>query len=138
MNFTDVVNEIEAAGACFRLEGEKVHVWYPSDERREELAARIAFLRNYRAEVKAFLKARTAIPVMPPGVRLVQWGLKEPPIVVETGSVVFDSALFASSTLVQLGDLLANPNRNVGWTVPQLIERLAQVGVAVLLKSEVS
>jgi hypothetical protein len=138
MNLTDMVNEIEAAGACFRLEGEKVRVWYPTEERRDELAARIAFLRSYRAEVRAFLTARTAIPVMPPGVCLVRWNLKPPPVVVETGSVVFDSALFARSTLMQLGDLMANPNRNVGWTVPQLIDRLAQVGVAVSLKAEVS
>ena len=36
----------------------------------------------------------------------------------------------------QLGVALAQPKRWVGWSTPQLIDRLAQVGVIVTLESE--
>ena len=71
---------------------------------------------------------------MPPGVRLVKWKLKEPPVAIETCTVVTEPALFASTTLEQLRIVLPNPKRWVGWGVFQLIERLAQVGVAVALE----
>jgi hypothetical protein len=71
---------------------------------------------------------------MPSGVRLLTWNLKQPPVAIETCSVVIDPALFASSTLEQLRIALENPKRWVGWTVPQLIDRLAQVGVIVALE----
>jgi hypothetical protein len=70
---------------------------------------------------------------MPPGVRLISWNLKEPPIAIETCTVVTDPARFASTALAQLEAALANPRRWVGWSVPQLLDRLAQVGVTVAL-----
>jgi hypothetical protein len=73
---------------------------------------------------------------MPAGVRLVHWNLKEPPVAIDTCSVVIDPALFARSTLEQLRVALAQPKRWVGWSIPQLIDRLAQVGVTVTLESE--
>ncbi len=75
---------------------------------------------------------------MPEGVRLVRWKLKEPPIAMETCTVVTDPARFASTTLAQLKAALANPGRWVGWSVPQLIDRLAQVGVTVALEIDKS
>jgi len=72
---------------------------------------------------------------VPPGVRLIEWKLKEPPVAVETCAVVTDTALFARTTLEQLRTALAQPKRWIGWSVPQLIDRLAQVGVIVALES---
>ncbi len=138
MTVVDIVSEIEAAGIALRLDGGKVRVWYPDDERREELAEQVAFLREHRVEVAAFLKARSTVPAMPHGVRLIQWNLKEPPVVVEMCAIVTDPALFARTTLEQLRLALANPKRWVGWTVPQLIDRLAQVGVTVMLETSES
>ena len=71
---------------------------------------------------------------VPRGVHLVRWDLREPPVAIDTCSVVTDSALFASTTLEQLRAALANPKRWVGWSVAQLIDRLAQVGVTVTLE----
>jgi len=82
------------------------------------------------------LRERDVIPKMPPGVQLVSWNLKEPPVAVEVCSLVTDSALFARTTLDQLRTALAQPKRWLGWTVPQLIERLAQVGVTVEVSQE--
>ena len=72
---------------------------------------------------------------MPPGVRLVEWRLKEPPVCLEIYSIVMDSAKFAASTLGQIQALLNNPRAKVGWTMPQLIDRLTQVGVRVALET---
>ena len=76
-----------------------------------------------------------ATSTVPPGVRLIEWKLKEPPVAVETCAVVTDTALFARTTLEQLRTALAQPKRWIGWSVPQLIDRLAQVGVTVALES---
>lgn len=73
---------------------------------------------------------------MPAGVRLVLWNLLDPPVLIETCAVVTDSALFANTTLDQLRWALERPGRWVGWSVPQLINRLAQVGVIVALEHQ--
>jgi hypothetical protein len=137
-----VVDELEASGAVFRLDGEKVRVWYPDEQRRQELAGQVALLRNHRTEVTAFLKTRTTIPAMPPGVRLIDWKLKEPPVAIDICSVVVEPEKFARTTLNELRIALANQTARrkqcVGWTVVQLIDRLAQVGVRVVLETACS
>jgi hypothetical protein len=91
-------------------------------------------VRDHRAEVAELLKRRSIIPPMPPGVRLIGWQLKEPPIAIETDAVVTNPALFAIATLEELRVRLTIPKRRYGYSVPQLIDRLAQVGVTVALQ----
>jgi hypothetical protein len=136
MSISQILGEVEAAGIAFRLDGEGVRIWFPEPQQREELAGQVAFLRTHRDEVADFLRKRVAIPTMPPGVRLVKWSLKDPPVAIETCAVVTEPALFASTTLEQLRVALANPKRWVGWSVSQLLERLAQVGVTVVLEND--
>lgn len=136
MNVAETVSLIEAAGATLRLVGEKVLVRYPDEEQREQLIGQVALLRANKSEVAAFLKLRGIIPAMPGQVRLLEWKLKEPPVAIDTCSVVTNTALFARRTLEQLQTALAQPKRWAGWSVPQLIDRLAQVGVTVMLESE--
>jgi hypothetical protein len=136
MSVSQVLGEVEAAGIAFRLDGERVRIWFPEPWQREDLARQVAFLRAHRLEVTTFLRARATIPAMPPGVRLIAWKLKEPPVSIETCAVITDSALFVRTTLGQLRRALAQPKRWVGWSVPQLIDRLAQVGVIVALESK--
>jgi hypothetical protein len=136
VSVASILNEIEAAGAVLRLDAGTVRVWYPGEGCRRELARHVAFLRTCRAEVAACLQARRSLPGMPPGVRLLEWRLKEPPVGIDSCSVVTDSALFARSTLEQLRIALEEPKRWVGWSVPQLIDRLGQVGVLVALDPE--
>lgn len=62
MSLADVVNEVEAAGAAFQLEGGKVRVSFSDDELRKELSGQIALLRENRGEVAAYLKGRNTIP----------------------------------------------------------------------------
>jgi len=63
-------------------------------------------------------------------IRIVSTNLKEPPLAVD-GGVVTDPGGFAKSTLEQLRRALENPKARVGWSVPQLLDRLSQVGVVV-------
>jgi hypothetical protein len=76
------------------------------------------------------------IHAIPKGVRIIEWKLKDPPVAIETCAVVTHPSLFAESTLRQLHTALANPKRWVGWSVAELINRLAQVGVIVAVEHE--
>jgi hypothetical protein len=135
VNVPDTVRLIETNGATFRLYGGSVHVWYPHEGCRKELTKQVAYLRDHRTEVAAFLESRNPVPNMPACMRLMEWNLKRPPVAIESFAVVTDPGLFARTTLEQLRIALAVPKRSVGWTIPQLIERLAQVGVRVTLES---
>ena len=92
MSVSKTLTEIEGAGIAFRLDGPKILIWYPDPQQREEFAGQVSFLRSHRGEVVEFLRTRTPIPSMPPGVRLVKWDLKEPPVAIEICTVVIDSA----------------------------------------------
>ena len=132
IDVAETVGLVETTGATFRLDGEKVRVWYTNEQNRDELAQQVSFLRSHREEVAAFLRIRAT---MPPGIHLIAWKLKEPPVALDSCSVVTDPAKFARTSLEQLRIALAQPKRWVGWSVPQLIERLGKVGVAVALES---
>jgi len=130
------VMEVETLGVQLRVEADKVVMRFPAEELRNELSGQLAFLRTHRHEVMNFLRKRDVIPTMPHGVHLVSWNLKEPPVAIEVCSLVTDTALFAKTTLQQLQIALATPQRWIGWPVPQLIDRLAQVGVIVALEAK--
>lgn len=134
MSVSKTLEEVESVGIAFRLDGQKVRILYPNPQQRSELAGQVSFLRSHRSEVVELLRKRTTIPSMPPGVRLVEWNLKGSPVGIEAYAVVTDPGLFACTTLAQLGTALAEPNRWVGWSVPQLIDRLSQVGVVVAIE----
>ncbi len=128
-----IVFRLEQSGGTLVLDGDRIRYSVPSED--AEARALLAELRKHREQVRAFLRARAAIPAMPPGVRLIAWDLREPPVAIEYSAVVVDSAKFARATLEELRERLTNPKRKYGWTVPQLIDRLSQVGVTVALKS---
>jgi hypothetical protein len=134
MSVGDVLGEVEAVGVALRLEGEGVRIRFPEPNQRERLAGQINFLRAHRIEVAEFLRTRRSVPAMPQGVQLLYWNLRQPPIAIETCAVVTDPALFARSTLEQLHIASTEPKRWIGWSVAQLLDRLAQVGVIVVLE----
>jgi hypothetical protein len=132
VNVADIVTEIETAGVAFQLEGERVHVEYPDDERREELAGRIAWLRARRDEVIVYLKARSAIPPMPEGVRLARWEPKPAPIALTRVEIVTDVPGFVTMTLMELKAALVGKRWLAGnRSVRELIDRLDECGVVV-------
>jgi len=133
MRVIEVLGEVEDMGVALRLDGERVRIRFAGLRQREELAGQLNFLRAHRDEVAEFLRMRLSIPTMPPDVTLIRWNLKSPPVAIETCVVVTDPALFARTTLEQLRTALAQPQRWVGWSTTQLIDRLAQVGVLVMV-----
>jgi hypothetical protein len=145
-DLTEMVSRLEQSGGILSLQGDRIHYSVPSGSR--EAFDLLDVLRKHREAVRMLLVRRIAaqrinpllgssqvVPAMPAGVCLVTWNLKEPPVAVDICSVVTDTELFAHSTLEQLRVALSEPERWVGWSVPQLIDRLAQVGVTVLLES---
>jgi hypothetical protein len=130
MQIEAIIAEMERSGATVMTAGENIRILPPANYRpSDEVLAR---LKENKSEALAYLKARSTLPG---GIRLVSWNLKEPPIAIEACAVVVDPTLFARTTLEQLRTALAQPRRWVGWSVPQLIDRLAQVGVLVTLES---
>jgi len=124
-----IISRLEEAGGRLVLDGERIRYRIPTDN--PEMHALLEAARAEKQAVLNYLRARDAIPAMPHGVRLMEWNLKEPPVCLEVYSVVTDTTKFARSTLGQIRRLLENPQAIVGWTLPQLIDRLAQVGVIV-------
>lgn len=128
----EIVSRLEVAGGKLVLDGEHIRYSIPSGD--TEARALLGELRKRRSEVANLLRSRAAAPMMPPGVRLVNWDPKRPPVAIETCTVVTDTILFANATLKQLQRALTT-RRWVGWSIPQLMDRLAQVGVVVALES---
>ena len=87
------------------------------------------------AEVVAYLKARSAAPPMPKGVRLIRWESKAAPVAIDVCSVVVDISKFIEGELRALDSRLNNPwTIHGGFTVPQMLDRLAQAGLEVELE----
>ena len=129
-----IVAEAESVGIRLRLVDGKIKAAFPADLRLR-LAPLLERLRANRNEVAELLKKRSDIPPMPPGVRLVAWEPKQPPVILTRLSVVIAVPLFIRSTLEQLEDALAGKQWLAGnWSVAELIDRLSQVGVVVLLE----
>ncbi|OFV95124.1 MAG: hypothetical protein A3F68_10660 [Acidobacteria bacterium RIFCSPLOWO2_12_FULL_54_10] len=71
-------------------------------------------------------------PPLPSGVRLVLYSPKMPPIAIEQCAIVTNVDLFIRSTLADLkAKLNGATGASGGWTVPQLLDHLRQVGVVV-------
>lgn len=124
----ELVERIEGAGGVLRLRGDKITYDLP-----EEVTPLLDELRANRDAVVEVLRQRETVPAMPPGIGLISWNLKEPPVAIEYAAVVTDTAKFARATLGELAARIRNPRRKYGWTIPQLIDRLGQVGVIVTI-----
>lgn len=130
MTVPELLNNVEAAGGALALAGDSIRCRLPGDA-----APLLRELRAHRDEVLRILRERETIPAMPPGVRLVCWRPKKPPVVLERWSVVNDVHAFACYTLAQLQSALQGKNWLAGnWSPAELTERLEQVGVKVVLE----
>jgi hypothetical protein len=78
--------------------------------------------------------AQGAPPPMPRGVKLIDWKPKCPPVAIETWMIVNDVPKFVQATLEQLQAALAGKAWLAGnWSVRELVDRLEQVGVKVMV-----
>jgi hypothetical protein len=127
---SEIVSRVEALGGYLSLDGDGgIRYRVPKDN--PEAQALLATVKTEKQNLLNYLRTR---PALPPSVRLISWNLKDPPVAIETCGVVTDPALFARATVEQLKIALAHPGRWVGWSVPQLLDRLAQVGIVVKLE----
>jgi len=124
-----LIERIETAGGTLTVCGARIRCRLPI-----ALSYLLDELRTRRDEVLEALRERPEIPRLPAGVHLIEWKLKEAPVPIERFEIVTDPAKFAGTTLEQLRIALEFPNRKVGWTVPQLLQRLALVGVCLVLQ----
>jgi hypothetical protein len=136
MRVGDAVREVEAKEAALRLDDDRIRIWFQKLQRREEFSGTVSFLSAHRDEVVEFLRVRCARPSVPLGLRLISWGLKDPPLAIGTCAEVSDPVLFVRTFVEQLRIVLAHPRRWAGWTVRQLIDRLTEVSVDVAVEAE--
>ena len=137
MRVSQTLDEIEAAGIALRLDGEKVRISYPDEERREELAGRIAFLRVHKDQVLSLLRRREEIPLIPSGVRLVDWEPKPTVVMLTQFSVVTDVDRFIRMTLLELKAALADKRWQSGHrSARELVDRLEQCGVRLEIEAK--
>jgi hypothetical protein len=124
-----VIEAVTKAGGRLTVRDSQIHYRLPQGH--PEKARILVELRNNKTEIirllSTSLQGSGEATEMPPGVRLIDWNLKQPPVGIETCSIVTDPGLFARRTLEQLRLSLENPKRWMGWTIPQLIDRLKQV-----------
>jgi hypothetical protein len=130
----DVITEAAVLGVKLRLDGRKIQAAVPRGQ-MARFRPMVEGLRANREELRRVLQQQTTLPNMPAGVRLIEWNLKQPPVLIESNGIVIDPNLFGRRTLEDLGCALSN-DAWVGWSVPQLGDRLRQVGIVVELNCE--
>jgi len=135
-----LVREAESAGIEIFLDREdKVRVRY-AETHREQLVGLLAQLRSHRNDVAAVLRERQGVsappecPPLPPGVRLVRYAPKSPPVAVQPCSIVTDVDKFIRAYLRDLGWRLEHPKGHVCAPLPEILAKLAEVGVELELE----
>ena len=87
---------------------------------------------QHREELIGLLREEATPPPMPPGVRLLSWEPKTPPIAIVHMGIVSNVDKFVTATLLQLRARLEGKDFLAGnWSLRELVDRLEQVGVAV-------
>jgi len=130
MTAEQLVTIIETAGGALAVSEGRIRYTLPT-----RIAPLVESLRANRKAVIHLLETRRRegleLP-LPCGVQLVRWAPKAAPIVLTRWSVVMDTENFIKTTLAQLEAALCNKNWLAGnWGVPELVDRLEQVGVQV-------
>jgi hypothetical protein len=78
------------------------------------------------------IPASSTCPPMPIGVKLVRYEPRKPPVAVDVCTVVTDVPKFIERELRDLDSRLNSPWAiRGGWSVPEILDRLRQVGVGV-------
>jgi len=126
MQALEIIQAIESVGGELWIDGELLGYRVP--ESAESLVDEI---RVSKWELLDLLHQR---PMIPAGVRLMRWQLATPPVRLNGFSIVTHTEIFILRTLEQIEARLAGSDWHAGhWSLTELIERLAAVGVTVAL-----
>lgn len=129
------ITVFESLGGEFTVDGTRILVEYPP-ERREVITTTLEMLRAHRDEVATAVRERangrpapSDCPGLPPGVRLVRYAPKAPPVVVQPWSIVTDVGKFIHAYLRDLQFRLEHPRGQVCAPLSDILAKLAEVGV---------
>jgi hypothetical protein len=127
----EVLQSLEARGVRFRLEGEKVKAALPKPT-PPTVVRDLEALRARRDEVRRLIAgtAHGDCPYpLPPGVRLVRYVPKAPPVEIVPISIVNDVDKFIRSCLRDLQFRLEHPKAYACAPLHEILAKLAEVGV---------
>jgi hypothetical protein len=131
MTAIEVLHAVEKAGGSLALNGGQIKYTIP-----KRAAWLVPELRQNRGELMGLLREGGTPPPMPPGVRLLKWQPKDPPIAIVHMGIVSNVDKFVAATLLQLRARLDGKDSLAGnWSLRELVDRLEQVGVAVEIES---
>ena len=131
MTAIEVLNAVEKVGGSLALNGNQIKYTVP-----RPAVWLVTQLKEHREELIGLLREERTPPPMPPGVRLLRWEPKTPPIAVVHMGIVGNIYKFAAATLLQLRARLDGKDYLAGnWSLRELVDRLEQVGVVVEIES---
>lgn len=127
MTAIELLNAVENVGGSLVLNGSQIK--YAIPKRAMWL---ISELKQNREELIGFLRVERTPPPMPPGVRLLKWEPKTPPVAIVRMGIVSNVDKFIGATLRELQARLEGKDFLAGnWSLSELVDRLEQVGVEV-------
>ncbi len=130
MTAAEVLHAVERAGGSLALNGGQIKYTIP-----KSAVWLVSELKQHREALIGLLKEEGTPPPMPPGVRLLRWEPKNPPIAIVHMGIVGNVHKFVAATLLQLQACLEGKDFLAGnWSLRELVDRLEQVGIAVQIE----
>jgi len=136
-----LLEEVRRLGGKFHLREDGVKVEYP-EEVREDMRPILDKLRQKRDEVcKLLYKQASGIPAppgcppIPAGVRLKKYAPKPGPVLIAPWSLVAHPDQFIAACFRDLDWRLKHPKSYAAPPIPQILAKLAEVGVEVELEA---
>ena len=134
MNAPEILEAIQNLGGSLVLSGERIQYVLP-----DSALWLVTELREKRDKLIELLRQNETPAPMPPGVRLLKWKPKNPPIAIVRMGIVSNVDKFIGATLRELRARLEGRDFPTGnWSLPELVDRLEQVGVCVTIQEALS
>jgi hypothetical protein len=131
MNAPEVLEAVQNVGGSLALSGERIQYALP-----DSAVWLVPELKRNRKELIGLLRGERTPPPMPPGVRLLKWEPKDPPIAIVRMGIVSNVDKFIGATLRELRASLDGKDFLAGnWSLRELVDRLEQAGVSVTVES---
>jgi len=132
MNASKVLEAVNGAGGSLELCGDRIRYVLPDSAKWL-----VKQITRHKEDLIDILRKEAPVSTMPPGVRLMKWAPKEPPIAIVRMGVVTDVHKFIAATLLQVKARLQGKDFLAGsWSLRDLIDRLEQVGVEVAIERD--
>jgi hypothetical protein len=131
MNAPEVLEAVQDSGGSLTLSGERIQYILP-----DSAVWLVPELKQNREELIGLLRGAASPPPMPPGVRLLKWEPRDPPIAIVHIGIVNNVDRFVGATVRQLRARLEGKDFLAGnWSLRELVDRLEQVGVVVSIEN---